>query len=40
MVAVKEYIDSYYNVKRIKLRPGSLSPVEYELQHGLIQKAA
>lgn len=40
VVAIKEYIDSYYNVKRIKLRLGNLSPVEYELQHGLSQKAA
>ena len=40
LAAVKEYVDSYYNIKRIKIRLGFFSPVEYEVQHALVAKAA
>ena len=40
LAAIKEYVDGYYNIKRIKIRLGFFSPVEYEVQHGLIARAA
>ena len=40
LAAIKGYIDSYYNLKRIKIRLGYFSPVEYELQRGLAAHAA
>lgn len=40
LIAIKEYIDGYFNVKRIKIRLGYFGPVEYELQRGLVARVA
>ena len=38
--AIGDFIEKYYNTRRIKLRLGSFSPVEYELHCGMMSSAA
>jgi putative transposase len=37
---IERYLMSYFNAKRTKKRLGYLSPVDYELRHGLRALAA
>ena len=40
LAKITKYIGEYYNLKRIKLRLGFFSPVEYEFNNMLVAQAA